>query len=147
MPAPTYIASTVLTGLLLVVLVVALARTRQWRSATTTIEGASHASTATALAETARTPLGWTVAFFLLVIGFGGGTLVFVTGSVPTAVSRSAGVVLALVFAAALGGYLFWGVYHSARYRGLKSAQATGAGLWVLGLLFIVAIVVKLLMA
>jgi hypothetical protein len=145
----TYIASTVLTGLVVVALVVALARSREWRSAaaTTGAVRTSRASAVTTITDTARSPLGWTVAFLVLVFGIGGGALAFVTGAIPTAVSQVAGVALMLAAGAVMGGYLFWGVYHSARYRGIKSAQATGTGLWVLGMLLIVAIVVRLAMA
>lgn len=141
----TYTASTVLTGLV-VVLVVVLTRSREWRSAATT-SGKRGASTVATFTEAARSPLGWTVAFLVVVLGIGGGALAFVTGTLPPAVSRVAGLALVVVAAATMGGYLFWGVYHAARYRGIKSAQATGTGLWVLGLLLIVAIVVRLVMA
>ena len=145
----TYVASTVLTGLVVVALVVAVARSREWRAAAATPGDVRTGGTSpvTTLAAAAQSPLGWTVAFLVLVLGIGGGALAFVTGAIPSAVSQVAGVALVLVAAAVLGGYLFWGVYHSARYRGIESAQATGTGLWVLGMLLIVAIVVRLIMA
>ncbi|WP_049902189.1 hypothetical protein [Halococcus agarilyticus] len=145
----TYIASTLVTGLIVVGLVAALARSREWRSAAATPGAVRTGGTSavTTLTETARSPLGWTVAFLALVLVIGGGTIAFMTGAIPTAVGQALGVALVLVAATVMGGYLFWGVYHSARYRGIGSAQATGTGLWVLGMVLIVAIVVRLAMA
>jgi len=149
MASLTYIASTVVTGLIVVALAVALARGREWRSAAPTPGAVRTGGTSavTTLTETARSPLGWTVAFLVLALAIGGGTIAFVTGAIPTAVSQALGVALVLVAATVMGGYLFWGVYHAVRYRGIGSAQATGTGLWVLGMVLIVAIVVRLAMA
>lgn len=145
----TYIASGLLTGLFLVGLVVALARARQWKSYTQAVSGPGRGESALAMfSEMARTPLAWTVAFLLLVFGAGAGAIAFVTGpSLPPVVSQGAGVGIAAVSLSLLGVYLFWGVYHSARYRGLKSAQAAAVGLWLFGILLVAAIVLQLVTA
>lgn len=145
----TYIASAVLTGLVVVGLVAALARSREWRSAAPT-PGAvrtGDTSAVTTLTETVRSPLGWTVAFLGLVLVIGGGVLAFLTGAIPAGVGQALGVMLVLVAATVMCGYLFWGVYHSVRYRGIESAQATGVGLWVVGMVLLVVVVAQLVMA
>ena len=144
----TYIASALLTGLFLAGLVAVLARGRQWRSYTGGTIGTPAGGDAYAVfAEIARTPLAWTVAFLLLVFLVGAGALAFVTGGLPSGVSQGAGVAMAAVALSVLCVYLFWGVYHSARYRGLKDAQAAAVGLWVFGTLLILAIILQLVTA
>lgn len=142
----TYIASALLTGLFLVGLVAALTRNRRWRSYAGDA-GMSDVDTYATLRRMAGTPLAWTVAFLVLASVVGSGALAFVTGGLPSGVSQGAGVAMAAVALSALCVYLFWGVYHSARYRGLKDAQAAAVGMWVFGTLLIVAIVLRLLTA
>jgi hypothetical protein len=145
-----YIASALLTGVILVALVTALARARQWRSSPAGVGrdlgGGTDGGVAAMLTELARTPLAWTVGFLVLAATFGAAAVAFVSGAVPTAVAQGAGVAVAIMFVSALGAYLLWGVYHSARDRDLSDAQATLLSLWVFGFLFIAAVVLNLIM-
>lgn len=140
-----YIVSSLLTGVVLIMLVFILARARQWRTSSTGVNRGSgkHVddNVATIIVRIARTPLAWTVGFLALVVIFGAGTVAFVAGM------NGAGVAVAIIFASALGAYLLWGVYHSARHRDLSDAQATLLSLWVIGFLFIAAIILNLVMA
>lgn len=147
MVAFTYLASALLTGLLLVAIVAAVVRARQWRSYSAGWGGDSGRDRGAAIAELARTPLAWTVAFLVLLGVVGAGTLAFVIGSIPAGVSRAAGMALAAVVAAGLCGYLFWGVHHATRNRGFKRAQAAAVGVWTLALVFVGVIVAQLAMA
>jgi hypothetical protein len=146
-----YIVSSLLSGAILIVLVSMLARARQWRTSSTGISSASgkHVDdgVATTLIQIARTPLAWTVGFLVLAVTFGAAAVAFVSGAVPTAVAQGAGVAVAIMFASALGAYLLWGIYHSARHRDLSDAQATLVSLWVFGFLFIAAVILNLVMA
>jgi hypothetical protein len=146
-----YLVTFLLTGAILVALVITFARARQWRTSSTAISTASgkHVDhdVATRITRIARTPLAWTVGFLVLAVTVGATTVAFVAEGMPTAISRGAGVAIAIVLASALGTYFLWGIYHSARHRDLSDAQATLVSLWVIGLLFIVAVVLNLVMA
>lgn len=147
----SYIISGLFTGVILVALVTALARARQWRTAPPRLDGAANkrgdGDVAAMVTEIARTPLAWTVGFLVLVFAVGAATFAFVSGAVSTAVAQVAGIGVAVLFVSILGAYLFWGVYHSARSRGLPDAQATLAGLWVFGSLLIITVILNLIIS
>lgn len=73
-----------------------------------------------------------------------GGTLLAVNLVSDQPTASAAGLSLLLVGVLSLGGFLVWGVHSSMQYRGLKSAQAMGVGVWILGLLLIGAVTVLL---
>lgn len=101
-----------------------------------------------AVTRLAHHPASWVAGFLVLSLGFGGGIILAVSGeAVPAALKQSVSVVLVVVALGVLAGFLFSGVYGSARARGLTSAQATAIGGWGIGLLFLSAVVVKLVMA
>lgn len=154
MASVSYMFSTLLMGLLVVGVAVALVRLgnrRQRPAAAGGGDGRTDDGTDTlgrygsAIGRMARNPGTWYVVFFLLVFGFVGGALALVTS--PPEIGGAVFLALGLAFAAALCAFLAWGVYQSSRYRGLKSAQAAMVGAWVLGSLLIVAIVVKLVLS
>lgn len=145
MAALTYAVSTLLMGIFLVAIGVALARGMEWRRYS--LPGGGD-STSKALRRAARNPIAWTAGFLFLAFGSAAGAVLYVTDSgVSKTVTAGAGMVVAAVIAIALGLYFFWGVYHSSRYRGLKSAQAAALTGWIFGLVLIVAIVLKLVTA
>lgn len=137
----TYLASVLVTGALLIAVWTLVVRFEAWRS----YEPASderHGDGSNAN----ESVTAWVVGFLLLVAVVGGGAVLVVSdASLLAAVGSWAGV--AGLFGLVLGGYLLWGVYSSARYRGLHSAQAALLGLWLFGLLFVSAVVAKLLVA
>ena len=55
--------------------------------------------------------------------------------------------VFAAAFALVLVGYLGFGIYRSAQFRGMGSAHVAALAAWALGLLFLTAITVRLVMA
>lgn len=93
----------------------------------------------------AHDPAVWAVAFVTLVVGFGGGTVLLVSGDTSEAVKQGAGVFLVGATVVVLAAYLFYGTVISARGRGLKNSQAVALGSWMLGLAFIAAVTLKLL--
>lgn len=136
------VASTVLMGLLLVAVAVALAYGREWREYSP-IGGDD--DTFTTISKATASPTTWIVSFLLLVLGFGGTTLLYVTSSGTT--QELALVALGALIGIALAFFLFMGVYRSVRGRGRSTAEAVGAGAWALGLLLVVVIVFKLVAA
>ncbi|WP_458209388.1 hypothetical protein [Haladaptatus sp. NG-SE-30] len=139
-----YVASALVMGFVLVALALGLTRGRNWERYT--MEG-SERDSADVIRKTASNPTVWVLAFVLFSLVAGGGAILFVSGeSVPASMQQ--GATLAVVSLTILlgAGYIFWGTYQSSRYRGLDSAQATLAALWAWGILFVLAVTVKLVM-
>lgn len=136
---------TVLTGAALVATVVLL-NAHGWRQYTPTSLGERSAERSV-LADATENPTVWVLAFLAAVAVFGGGTIAFVSGggSVPESVVQTGGLVLGVAAAVVTIGYLFFGTFIAARGRGLGNAAAAALGSWVLGLVFIVVLVVKLM--
>lgn len=135
-------ASTVLMGLLLVAVAAALVYGRDWRRYTPL---GDDEDTFTTVSNAAASPTTWIVSFLLLVLGFGGSTLLYVTSSGAT--QNLALVLLGALIGLALAFFLFMGVYRSVRGHGRSTAEAVGAGAWALGLLLVVVIAAKLIAA
>jgi hypothetical protein len=138
----TYIASTVLMGLLVAgVLATILSRTR-WRD----YEDAGVGPGATErMQEVLSSPTTWMVGFLALVALFGVGAVIAVGGmSLPAGSASMAGVGLAVFFAGLLGLLIFLGAYTASRSRGHPSSFAAAEGAGLLGMFVLVAIVVKL---
>lgn len=146
MASPGYLASAVVFGLVLVGVVVALARSFDWR-----VAGPARPARAArdrrdgfdVVADAARSPVAWLVGFLALALG-GAAAAVVLVGGATGPVRQGTWLALGLVTAAVFGGYVFWGTYQSARSRGVGSATAVLAGLWLLGSLFVVAVIVRL---
>jgi hypothetical protein len=149
----SYMASALVTGLLLLVVVVGMARWPNWRG-TAAGTGGTSAPGGGGDSGVARGPAVAAVAALLLVVlvvallspGLAGGGAGAGGEGASEGVPGGAAIV---AVGAGLGvltvTYLVWGVYHSTRYRGLTSAQAAGVGAWVFGLLVIVGVLVLLL--
>ncbi len=132
-----------LMGLFLVAVAIVLVRTGPIRTLTEPDRDVVGAVT-----RLVHHPASWVAGFLVLSLGFGGGIILAVSGEeVPAVLKQTVGVVLVVVALGVLAGFLFSGVYGSARARGLTSAQATAIGGWGIGLLFLGAVVVKLIMA
>lgn len=136
----SYVASGVLmTGFVLAV-VVAVLRYGHWQSYSPTEPG----DVADSLRAVAASPAAWTAGFLLLVGGFGGAAVLYVSDvSVPG--GDALGVGLLVAAAVVLGGFLFVGTYDAARSRGRPAAQGVAEGSVMLGLLAVIAIAVKLI--
>ena len=135
-------ASTILMGLLLVAVGVALAYGREWRTYSP-IGGDDDAFTT--ISKAVASPTVWIISFLVLVLGFGGSTMLYVTSTGGT--QQLALVGLGALIGLALSFFLFMGVYRSIRGHGRSTAEAVGAGAWALGLALIVAVATKLIMA
>jgi hypothetical protein len=152
MVTATYLASALVTGLLLLVVVVGVARQPNWRGAAA---GTGAGGAAGADSGVARGPAVAAVAAVLLVAlvvallapGLAGGGAA--DGGTADGEGLPGGAAIVAV-GAGLGlltvTYLVWGVYHSTRYRGLTSAQAAGVGAWVFGMLVILGVLAVLLL-
>ncbi|WP_129113440.1 hypothetical protein [Halegenticoccus tardaugens] len=135
-----YFVSTVLMGAILIAVAIGLSRGANWRRDRSTERwGASESITRTVRSQTL-----WISSFLLLVFVLAGSVVVFVNPEAPAQIRGAMVFVLAGAGLSALGAYLAYGIYASARYRGWKSAQAAAASAWILGLLFVLAVVVKL---
>ncbi len=142
MAVGTTLASAVVMGLFLIV-VVSLTRQHGWRAYTPAAAGEGARG---AVGGMRNDPAWWTVGFLALVAVFGGGALAMVTGSIPVEAAT-----LQMALAAAGGGVLalffLFGVYHAVRSRGGAAARAVAVSVWVVGLIVVVGILVKLLLA
>lgn len=88
----------------------------------------------------------WTAAFLVLVFGFGAAAVVLVGGFGVT-VSESLGTVVVALFGVVLTLYLGIGVYLAARSRGHPYSMAAAQSAAVLGLVALLAIALKLILA
>lgn len=133
--ATAYLASTAITGVLLLAVVVYVARHYPWR------QWVAQPSFGAAEESDQGAPVAALLLGALVVVALGTGVGVGVTGSVglPGAFTGFFGGLLAL--------YVTWGSYHICRSRGLHYGQAVGVGVWLLGLVFLLGIVVKLLLS
>lgn len=130
------LASTVVMGLLLIGVVVAVVRGRDWYD----YEPTEAPDLGETLLSVARHPATWMVAFFALVGGFGAATVMLVTDA-----SLPGGTALIWVgFGIVLGGFAFLGAYSSARMRGRPNAQAVAEGAFLLGFLVLAVIAARL---
>lgn len=152
-----YLFSTLLMGLSLLAIGWTLTRLRAWqRYSPTPSAAAADAGGYTfgtpddggsVVTRIARSPVAWIVGFVLLAFAFGGGAVVFISGSTfPAGVTQGVGMALAALTLGLLALYLFVVVYRSAKGRGLPDSQAAVVGAWVFGLLLVAVVTTKLVM-
>jgi hypothetical protein len=139
--AQEVLAGSVLFGVVLVAIVAYLSG-RGWR--TYAPAGGFAGDGESPLSRAARSPAVWTLAFVLGTVAAGVAAVAFVDGSVPEALQRNAGIVLAGGAALVLTGYLYYGTYVSARNRGLMRSQAALLGSWSVAMLALVVITLRL---
>jgi hypothetical protein len=156
MVAVTYAASAIVTGVLLVVVVLGLTSWADWRRGPPDAGGDGDGRSSERLLAVVAI-----AAVLIVIVGValavaGGGTGAGAgagadggggDGDGGSGVQGLALVAFGAFFGLLLVGFLVWGVYSSARYRGLASAQAAGAGAWVLGMVLVVGITAALLFA
>lgn len=135
---------SVLTGIVLVAMVAFLSG-RGWRQYTPAPLGGSTRRDRPTLVGLAGNPTVWVITFVAAIAVFGGATVMFVGGGVSESAVEMGGAVLLVATGLVTVGYLFFGTFIAARGRGLGNAAAAALGSWVLGLLFIVVLVVKLM--
>jgi hypothetical protein len=162
MVALTYAASAIATGILLVVVALGLTNWADWRRGPPDGDGRDGDGEGDSGRLLAIVAVGavllFVVAVAILATGGGAGAGAGAGdagGAADGAGSEDGGLGMQGLALAAFGalfgtllvGFLVWGVYSSARYRGLASAQAAGAGAWVLGMVLVAGITVALLFA
>lgn len=135
------VASTVLMGLVLVLVAGGLAYSRNWRRYALGNDG----DVFTNIAKATQSSTTWIAAFLLAIVGFGGSTLLYLTSTGAT--QQIALLVLGVLIGIALTFFLFMGVFQAVKGRGRSTAEAVATGVWALGVLLIVAITAKLLTA
>lgn len=140
----SYLASTLLMGLLLIAVATALTRRRGPVPGNADWEGSS----GTSLGGMARNPGAWTLGFVLLTAGIAVGVLLYVgAGPLPDKSREIAGLAFAGLLLLVISAFLFLGTYLTATSKGRSSAWGVAEGMIALGLLFIVAIVVNLIIS
>lgn len=138
------LVSTLLMGLILLVIVAAVAGSRNWRREAPETPGERGASFA---ARAARDPDTWGLVFVVIVLAITAGAIVFVGGfSIPGADQQTVGLLLGAVFGTLLAVLLLGGIYTTARARGAGRSLAVAVGAGLLGLLFVAAIAAQLLL-
>lgn len=135
---------SVLAGVVLVATVVFLSG-RGWRQYTPAPVGSAARDDGSAVVDLAENPTVWVLAFLTAIAVFGGATIAFVGGGVSESAIQLGGIVLLVAGGLVAIAYLFFGTFIAARGRGLGNAAAAMLGSWVLGLVFIVVLVVKLM--
>lgn len=133
------LVGTILAAVLLLLVVLAVARGRDWRTGSVT----DHEATSLVEAATGN-PLAWVAAFLLLALGLPAVAIVAVGGfglSVPGAVTAALA-----AFALVVVVYLVGGTYAAVRDRQGSPALATLVVSLLLGVLLVVAISGTLLM-
>jgi hypothetical protein len=160
MAVGNYLPSTLLMGLFLLAIFVALARIRSSGSTSTASGEQNRASdlpnitsdvparTGSTDTVSSETPIAWVVGFIFLVFAAGAGAILFIGDySLPSIGAQVVGILIAGVIGGLVCGYLFSGVYISLRGHGRKSAEATAVAFWLLGLLGVAVIALKLVLA
>lgn len=137
--AQMLLLSTLLTGVVVLVIALAAVRWVDWRGyAPDSPEGPGLAS------RVAGHPAAWIVGFLLLLAVFGGGAVAFVAGFLSDSMVGVVGLVLGAATAAIIAGYVFYGTYASARGRGRPTSVAVAEGTTLVGALFLLVIAVRL---
>jgi hypothetical protein len=135
---------SVVAGVVLVA-TVAFLSSRGWRQYAPAALSTGGERDHSLMTELAGNQTVWVLAFLAAIVVFGGGTVMAVGGGPSAEMAGTAGLVLLAAAAAVAVGYLFFGTFIAAKGHGLGNAAAAMLGSWVLGLLFIVVLVVKLM--
>lgn len=148
--AEIYLLSTVLMTVLLIAVAIGVTRTGQRATPSGQAGGRSGFAEWSGrvgpdqprVVELAYNPMTWTVSFVLLAVVFLAGAVVMVEG-----VSGVVGTALLAVGGAVLGGFLFFGAFFAARDRVGQTAAAVGIAAVTTGLIVLLGIVVRLVLA
>lgn len=153
MVAVSPVVSTVVMGVLLVAIVLAIARRGSPRGAQIASNrrflpsgSAESPRGAGALVRATGSPTVWVAVFFLLVFGIGAGTLLAI-GGFGVEVPASVAMAVAGLFVAVLGVYLAVGIYYAARGRGHPDSMAVAESVGTLALVIMAAIALRLVVA
>ena len=142
--AQSILLLSVLAGVVLVA-IVAFLNSRGWRQYAPAALAAGGGRDRSVMTELAGNQTVWVLAFLAAIVVFGGGTVLAVGGGPSAEMAQTAGIVLLAAAGGVAIAYLFFGTFLAAKGRGMGNAAAAAIGSWVLGLLFIVVLVVKLM--
>jgi hypothetical protein len=134
--------STLVMGAFLVLVVVAVLLSREWREVPASVagEGSDFELPGERLfGRVSRSLTVWQLVFLLLTVGYTGAVVVAMTGTSAGAMT------VALLFAPLLLGYVLFGVYFAARGQGHSTAKALAETLVTFGAVLLVVIVGNLL--
>jgi len=139
--------STALMGLLVAATFLAVAKVGAQRTAPGTDASPDrYAAVVGTLRDVSQKPVVWAVGFVAIAVGVGGLALLAVGAfGLPEELSGS---LLGVTYAAVgllVTGFVFLGVYFSARGRGLGNAHGVAAGSFAAGLVFLVLIAAQLI--
>lgn len=135
-----YLASALVTTAVAAAVVLAAVRLGNWQSYVVGRGGGA----VDRLRRLADSPAAWMAAFIALVLGFGGATVLFLSGAVSAA---TIGLALGVGAVVVLGGYVFVGFYTAARSRGRPAAQGVAEAVVMLGVIAVFVIAAKLVAA
>lgn len=142
----SYVTSTVLMGVLAILVAVAIGRSRQWyHYSPEPGEGAQvgWASDGRDSPPLLERPTTWVVGFVALMVAAVGGVFAFVTN--PDAPGELLSLPILAVGGLLLGLYLVAGVYYGAKGRGHPSSIAAAETATVVAALFLVAVSLQLI--
>ncbi|NEU58049.1 hypothetical protein [Halorussus sp. MSC15.2] len=142
MAETAYLASAAVTGIAVLAVWAFVTRMEDWRHYDAANAEGAHTSRSPDATDSVGT---WAAAFFALVLVAGGGAVLLVS-DVGVASAVGDWVAVGSVLGVSLLGFLLWGTYSSARFRGLRSAQAALLSAWLFGSLFVAAVAVKLVL-
>lgn len=132
-------ASTLITGLVLLTIIFAITRVRNWQRNEPIFKREQ------SLTTLLNTPATWTLVFLVVAIVFTGGAVAYI-GGLPLGVDPEIiGLTLIALFGVIVLGFIFLGIYTAARSRGLSSAPAVGISSATLGMLVLAVILVRLI--
>ena len=137
-----YLASTLVAGLLVIGVVVLVLRSRGWNQYTPLAAYGMDSGAGRprgGLSRMASSTNTWTIAYLVTVLAFLVGAIVTLSGAVS-------GQTIIVALVAAILVYLVAGVYVAMRGNGRPSAQAAAGSAITLGMLFVLAISVKLIL-
>lgn len=149
MVAVTYLASTLLTGVLLVAVVRWMVDSREWYHYTPTAVpggGGGGGDAFAAVSRVLRSPITWTLSFLVFAFAAVVGGLSFVGSDIVSLGGPATGLVMGALAVVLLTVYLFVGSYYMARSRGTGEAAATAIGASIVALAVAGAIFLKLLL-
>lgn len=132
-------ASTLITGLVLLIILVGVSRARNWEHDEPLFQREE------SLTTVLYSPATWTITFLVVALIFTGGAIAYI-GGLPVEIDPELiGFALLGLFGVIVLGFLFVGVYTTARNRGLSSAPAVGVSSATLGILVLAVILVRLI--
>lgn len=138
--ATSALASTVVMGAVLLVILAAVLRLRHWEH-----PSAAAAAGASSVARSANGPLGWTVAFLVAAFGVMGLIMLYASGQAAYGIdSATLGLLVLVALGAVIGVAGLVAVFGAIKSRGLSNAVAAGLTAILLATLVLLVIVVQL---